>query len=61
MVVQLHDIDLPENLVLGSVLNGDGEVTSVVEASELAVKNGTWLHGTSDGGHRHWLGDGLVE
>jgi len=61
MVVELHDVDLPEDLVLGSVLNCDGEVTSVVEASEFAVNNGTGLDSTSYGGNWHWLGDGFVK
>jgi hypothetical protein len=35
MVVKLLDLDFPENFVLGSMLDGDRKITSVVESSEL--------------------------
>jgi len=35
MIIKLHNIDLPLDLVLGSVLNRDGQVATVVEATEL--------------------------
>lgn len=61
MVVELHDIDLPENRVALTVLNGDGEVTSVVETSEFTGSDQTLVPGTSN-----WLSDkglllGLVQ
>jgi len=35
MVVQLHNVDLPEDLVWWSVLDGDWQVSAIVETSEL--------------------------
>ena len=49
MVVELHDIDFPEYSVLGSVLNGDREITTVVEASEFRGDNRAAVNGTSNG------------
>ena len=50
MVVQLRDLHLPVDLVLGAVLNSDGEVSSIIEPSELTGGNsslfectGLWL------------------
>ena len=39
MVVKGHDIDLPEKFVLRAMVNGDGEITSVVETTELRGRN----------------------
>lgn len=61
VIVQLHNIDLPENLVLGSVLNGDGKVTTVVETSEFGRQNCARLAGTSNGLLGNWLGNGFVK
>jgi hypothetical protein len=35
MVIELHNIDLPEDPVLGAVLDSDWQVTTVVETSEF--------------------------
>lgn len=35
MVIQLLDFNLPVDAVLGTMLNGNGEITSVIEASEF--------------------------
>lgn len=47
MVVKLGDIDLPRDAVLRSVLNRDGEVSAVIEASEFACCNCSALYGSS--------------
>lgn len=61
VVVELLDLDLPVDAVLGAVLDGDGEVAAVVEAAELARGDGAVVEGTGDGllGSRLLLG--LVE
>ena len=41
MVVKGHDVDLPEKLVGGTVINGDWEITPVVETAEFGCWNGT--------------------
>lgn len=61
VVVKLHDIDLPEDAVLLAVLNRDGQVTAVVEATELAGHDGAGLDGTSTGLLHDGLGNGLEE
>lgn len=59
MVVELHHVDLPLDLVLGAVLNGDGEISAVVEATELGGNDGAALNGSSHGllGRGNGLGD----
>ena len=47
MVVELSDIDFPVDLVLGSVIDSDGEISSVVEASELTGGDHSGFNGTS--------------
>lgn len=59
MVVELHDIDFPEDSVLGSVLDRDGEITTIIEASELRGDDSTTVNGTGDGLLNNWLGDGF--
>lgn len=63
MVIELSDINFPVNLVLRSMLDGDGEISSVVEASELGGSNGSALNGTGYGsgslGLFFWLGEGV--
>ena len=49
MVVELLDLNLPVDAVLGSVLDGNREVTAVVEAAELAGRDGSVVEGTSSG------------
>lgn len=52
MVVEGHDVDLPEELVGGAVVDGDWKISSVVEASEFR----SW-DGSSSGGAGLWLLD----
>jgi len=63
MVIELGDIHFPVDLVLRSVLDGDGEISSVVEASELGGSNGSAGNGTGSGsgnlGLFLWLGKGV--
>ena len=59
MVVELHNINLPEDPVLGSVLNGDREISTVVEASELRGDDSAAVNGTSNGLLNDGLGDGF--
>jgi len=63
MVIELGDIHFPVDLVLGSVLDGDGEISSVVEASELGGSDGSAGNGTGSGsgnlGLFLWLGKGV--
>ena len=55
MVVELHHVDLPLDFVLGTMLDGDGEISAVVEATELRRNDGAALNGSSNG----FLGWGL--
>jgi hypothetical protein len=50
MVVELGNIDFPVDFVLGSVVDGDGEISSVVEASELTGGDGSRLDSSGSGG-----------
>jgi len=61
MIVELHYINLPEDLVLGSVFNGDWKVTTVIETSEFAVKDWTGLACTGNWCLNNWLWFGLVK
>jgi hypothetical protein len=58
VVIQLHDIDLPENLVGWAVLNRNGKITSVIETSEFRGHNRARSKCTSHRslGHRLILG-----
>lgn len=49
MVVELLDLNFPVNAVLGAVLDGNGKVTAVVEAAELAGWDRSVVEGTSSG------------
>lgn len=49
VVVQLLDLNLPIDTVLGTMLNCDGEVASVVESTELRSRDVSFVEGTSDG------------
>ena len=55
MVVERHDVNLPEELVGGTVVDGDGKISSVVETSEFRG----W-DGSSPGGAGFGLGDGSL-
>jgi len=59
MVVELHNVDLPEDSVLGAMLDRDGQVTTVVEASELGGHDSTAVDSTSDGLLNDGLSDGF--
>jgi len=48
VIVKLHHVDLPLDFVLGAVLDGDRQVTSIVETSEFAGDNWSALGGTSN-------------
>lgn len=61
MVVKLANIDLPLDFVGRSVLNLDGEISTVVEAAELRDGNGSAVVGTSSGLDDSRLGLGSVE
>jgi len=41
MVIELRNIDFPVDFVLGSVLNGNGQISTVVESSEFTWGNDT--------------------
>jgi len=41
MVVELHDIDLPEDLVWWAVFDSDREISAIVETSEFRWDNST--------------------
>jgi len=49
MVVELHNVDLPLDFVLRAMLDGDGEISTVVETTELRGHDGAAAHGTSAG------------
>lgn len=59
VVIELHNVDFPEDSVLGSVLDGDGKVTTVVEASEFTGNDGAAVNGTSNGLLNDGLSDGF--
>lgn len=46
MVVKLVDLNLPLDPVGGTVLNLNGQISTVVEAAELTGWNGSSLHST---------------
>lgn len=62
MVIELHNVHLPLDLILGSVLNADGQVSAVVEAAELGGHDSAALDSTSLGssnkGYFLGLGEG---
>jgi hypothetical protein len=49
MVVQLSDVHFPVDPVVTAVLNGDGQVSAVVEASEFRGRNEAFLGGSGLG------------
>ena len=61
MIVELLNLDLPVDAVLGSMLNSDGEVTAVVETAELGGRDVTLIERTSLGLLRCGLLLGLEE
>ena len=61
MVVELVHLNLPRNLVGGAVLNLDGQISTIVEAAELAGRDLSPLVGTGLGGQGGWLRLSLVQ
>lgn len=49
MVVELHNVNFPKDPVLWSMFNSDRQVATVVETSEFAAWNSSWLHGACFG------------
>lgn len=60
MVVELSDFNLPCNPVGVAVLDLDGQVTTVVEAAELAGRDLSFLDSASSWSQRLRSFDGLV-
>ena len=61
MVVELGNFDFPCNLVRGSVLNLNGEISAVIETTELTGWDNSSLYGVSLGSLYFGLLNGLVE
>ena len=61
MVVELVHLNLPRNLVGRAVLNLDGQISTIVEAAELAGRNLSPLVGTGFGGQSSRLSLSLVQ
>ena len=61
MVVELVHLNLPRNLVGGAVLNLDGQISTIVEATELAGRDLSPLVGAGLGGQDGWLGLSLIQ
>ena len=59
VVVEGHDVDFPKEFVLRAVVDGDGEVAPVVEATELGGWDGPSVGGTCSrffcAGELFWL------
>ena len=55
MIIKLLDLNLPLDLVLGAVLNGDREISTVVEETELADGNLTSHDGSGSRLLNWWL------
>ena len=60
MVVERHDVNLPEELVGGTVVDGNGKISSVVETSEFRGWDGSSPGGAGlgllNGSLLLWLG-----
>jgi len=61
MVVELHDIDLPEDCVALAMLNGNGQITSIIETSEFTGCDQTSVSSTSSRLSDNWLLLGLSQ
>lgn len=61
MIVELLDFNLPVDTVLRSMLNGNGEISAIVEASEFRGWNEPLVECTSLGLLRSWPLFGLVQ
>ena len=49
MIVELLNLNLPVDAVLGTMLDSNGKVTAVIETAELAGRDGSVVEGTSSG------------
>lgn len=49
VIIELLNLNFPVDTVLGSMLNCNGEITSVVEASEFGGRDVSLVEGTSNG------------
>ena len=58
MVVELGHINLPVDLILGSVLNSDGQISTVVESTEFTCGDDAIFLCSSSWGSRLDFGDG---
>ena len=61
MVVELVHLNLPCNLVGGAVLDLDGEISTPVEATELAGRDSSFVDSSGSGGESGGHGLGLVQ
>jgi len=61
VVIELQDVDLPEDVVGLTVLNGNGKVTSIVETSEFTRGDKSLVSCTSLRSHNHGLVLGFVQ
>ena len=61
VVVELLNLDFPVNLELRTVLNGDGKISSIVEATEFRGRHGSHVKGTGNWPLRSGLFLGLVK
>ena len=61
MVVELLNIDFPVDLILGSMFNGDWEISSIVKQSKFRNWNSSAVNCTSSWFLRNWLSNGLIE
>ena len=59
MVVQLHNIDFPENLVWWAMLDSNWQVTTIVETSKFRGDNGARVKSASAWLLGGWLSNGL--
>ncbi len=48
VIVELLNLDFPVDLKLRTMPNSNGKVTSVVEATELRRRNGSFVKGTGN-------------
>jgi hypothetical protein len=55
MVVKLKNIDFPCDFVVRAMFNRDGEISSVIEASELTRDDWAALGSSSNGFLDHWF------
>ena len=61
MVVELGDFDFPRDLVRRAMLDLDGQVAAIIEATELTRRDLSTFNGASLGSQNSWLLFGLVQ